>query len=127
MSVSNVFFSSFFASIANFNFYIYREYDYRDLCLHRFQPKTLSKLVKRLSKQYELPNDVTPNVSKGKQHGQLQFLLRKNYYEKSLSKESWREMVREIVPKNSELELMLELIDGCWFNNDVTEAAHWAR
>lgn len=91
------------------------------------QPKTLSKLVKRLAKQYNLPDDVIPNVIKGKTRGQLQFLVRKNYVEKSLSKDSWREMVLEIVPKTAELDLKLELIDGCSYNNDQNEAVYWAR
>lgn len=104
-----------------------RKYGYRDLCVKRLQPKTLSKLIKRLAKQYNLPDDVIPNVIKGKTRGQLQFLLRKNYSEKSLSKDSWREMVLEIVPKTAELDLKLELIDGCTFNNDINEAVYWAK
>lgn len=95
--------------------------------MKRLQPKTLSKLIKRLAKQYNLPDDVIPNVIKGKVRGQLQFLIRKNYSEKSLSKDSWREMVLQIVPKTAELDLKLELIDGCSFNNDVNEAVYWAR
>lgn len=91
------------------------------------QPKTLSKLIKRLAKQYNLPDDVIPNVIKGKVRGQLQFLVRKNYSEKSLSKDAWREMVLEIVPKTAELDLKLELIDGCSYNNDMNEAVYWAR
>lgn len=91
------------------------------------QPKTLSKLIKRLAKTYNLPDDVIPNVIKGKVRGQLQFLVRKNYSEKSLSKDAWREMVLEIVPKTAELDLKLELIDGCSYNNDMNEAVYCAR
>lgn len=105
----------------------YSKHGYRDLCLQKLQPKTLSKIIKRLAKQYKLPDDVIPNVTKGKVRGQLQFLIRKNYTEKSLSKDSWREMVREIVSKTAELSLKLELIDGCAYNNDTNEAAYWAR
>lgn len=103
------------------------DYDYRDLCVQRLQPKTLSKLIKRLAKQYNIPDDVIPNVTKGKVRGQLQFLIRKNYSEKSLSKDAWREMVLEIVPKTAEQNLKLELIDGCSYNNDMNEAIYWAR
>lgn len=106
---------------------LFRKYGYRDLFVKRLQPKTLSKLIKRLAKQYNLPDDVIPNVIKGKVRGQLQFLLRKNYVEKSLSKDSWREMVLEIVPKTAELDLKIELIDGCSYNNDLNEAVYWAR
>lgn len=59
--------------------------------------------------------------------GQLQFLLRKIYTEENLSKDSLREMVLEIVPEDSELDLKLELINGCWYNSDRNEAAYWAR
>lgn len=104
-----------------------RKYGYRDLCVKRLQPKTLSKLIKRLATQHNIPDDVIPNVIKGKKRGQLQFLLRKNYSEKSLSKDSWREMVLEIVPNTAELDLKLELIDGCAFSDDINEAVYWAK
>lgn len=104
---------------------IIRKHGYRDLCIHKLQPKTLSKLIKRLSKQYNLPEP--QNVTKGKKRGQLQFLIRKNYSEKSLSKDSWREMVLEIVPKAAESELKMDLIDGCAFNSDINEAVYWAK
>lgn len=84
-------------------------------------------MIKRLAKQYRLPDDAIPNVTKGKIRGQLQFLIRKNYFEKSLSKDSWREMVLEIVQTTAELDLKLELIDGCSFNNDISEASYWAK
>ncbi|XP_031636670.1 exonuclease mut-7 homolog [Contarinia nasturtii] len=103
------------------------KYGYRDLCVYRLQPKTLSKLIKRLVKQYNISDDAIPNVAKGTIRGQLQFLIRKNYGEKSLSKDSWREMVLQIVQKTAELNLKLELIDGCLFNNDMNEAAYWAK
>lgn len=107
-------------------FFFYSKYGYRDIYVKRLHPKTLSKLIKRLAKQYRLPDDVTPNVTKGKIRGQLQFLMRKNYIEKSLSKDAWRELVLEIVSMTTELDLKLELIDGCSFN-DVAEASYWAR
>lgn len=64
---------------------------------------------------------------KSKKYGQVQFLLHKNYYEKSLSKEAWKEMVLEIVPFNASADLKLDLIQGCCYNRDINEAAHWAR
>lgn len=105
----------------------FRKYGYRDLSMQRLQAKAMSKVVSRLAKQYNIREDLTPNVTRRKQYGQLQFLLRKNYTEESLSKDSWREMVLEIVPKDSELELKLELVNGCWYNSDRNEAAYWAR
>lgn len=104
------------------------EYKYRDIDIQKLQPKTLSKLIKRLAKQYNLlESDAMPNLKKIKNYGQLQFLLHKNYNEKSLNKDSWQEMVRDIVPKNSNTDLQLDLIQGCAYNRDITEAAYWAR
>lgn len=85
----------------------------------------MSKLIKRLAKQYNLAEP--QNVTKGKTRGQLQFLIRKNYSEKSLSKDAWREMVLEIVPKAAEAQLKMDLVEGCMFNNDINEAVYWAR
>lgn len=85
----------------------------------------MSKLIKRLAKQYNLAEP--QNVTKGKTRGQLQFLIRKNYSEKSLSKDSWREMVLEIVPKAAESQLKMDLVEGCMFNNDINEAVYWAK
>lgn len=87
----------------------------------------MAKLIKRLTKLYNLPDDLTPNVAKGKQYGQLQFLLRKNYYEKGLSRDAFREMVREILPSNAEMYLKFELVDSCANYNDLDEAVHWVR
>lgn len=96
--------------------------------MYKLQPKTLSKLVKRLAKIYNLlETDAMPNVIKSKKYGQLQFLLHKNYFEKSLSKESWREMVREIVPHDSNLNLKLDLTHGCACHRDFSEAVYWAK
>lgn len=80
-----------------------------------------------MAKRYNISDESTPNVTRRRRYGQLQFLLRKNYQEESLSKDSWREMVLEIVPANSELELLLELVNGCWFSGDRNEAVYWAK
>lgn len=96
--------------------------------MYKLQPKTLSKLIKRLAKAYNLlDSDALPNVMKSKKYGQVQFLLHKNYNERSLSKEAWQEMVLEIVPFNASADLKMDLIQGCCYNRDITEAAHWAR
>lgn len=97
--------------------------------MYKLQPKTLTKLVKRLAKVYNLSesDDAMPNVMKSKKYGQVQFLLHKNYVEKSLSKESWREMVREIVPTDIGSTLQIDLIQGCVFYHDINEAIYWVK
>lgn len=87
----------------------------------------MTKLIKRLAKTYNLNDDAMPNVSKSKRYGQVQFLLHKNYDEKSLSKDSWREMIREIVPTDSNQNLHLDVIIGCTYYNDISEAVYWAK
>lgn len=104
------------------------QYKYKDLCIYKLQPKTLTKLVKRLAKAYNLSeSDAMPNVMKSKKYGQVQFLLHKNFMEKSLSKESWREMVREIVPNDVSSSLQLDLVQGCILYRDMNEAVYWAK
>lgn len=118
-TVSIYFFSGFFFR---------SQYNYKELCLYKLQPKTLSKLIKRLAKVYNLlDSDALPNVMKSKKYGQVQFLLYKNYIEKSLSKESWQEMVREIVPISASDDLKLDLVHGCSYHRDINEAVYWAR
>lgn len=102
-------------------------YGYKDLCIWKWQPKALAKLIKRLARSFNLPEDLTPNVAKGKQFGQLQFLMRKHYYERGTSRDAFREMVREILPAHAETYLKLELIDTCTNNNDFEEALYWAE
>lgn len=67
---------------------IYSKYGYQNIAYHKFHVKILSKLIKRLSKLYKIadPDVAMPNVTKMQIYGQLQFLLHKNYNEKSLSK-----------------------------------------
>lgn len=57
-----------------------------DVYYSKLHQKPLSKLVQRLAKAYNIPKEYTPNVSKMKNFGALQFLCHKRYYEKSLSK-----------------------------------------
>lgn len=67
-------------------FLSFRKYDYVDVKLHKFQSKMLIKLITRLIKLYDIKKELTPNVTKIKNHGALQFLLYKNFSEKTLSK-----------------------------------------
>lgn len=41
-------------------------------------------------------------------------------------KDSWEEMVKETVPKDS-ISLQLELIDSCSNYGDYAEGAYWAK
>ncbi|XP_055551478.1 exonuclease mut-7 homolog [Wyeomyia smithii] len=102
------------------------EHDVTDVYYSKLHQKPLSKLVQRLAKNYNVPKEFTPNVNKMKNFGALQFLLHKRYYEKSLNKDSWDEMVRDTVPKD-DTDLQMELVCLCSNFNDQAEAAKWAR
>lgn len=66
--------------------FCFSKYDYEGVRLSKIQPKPIMKLIIRLSKVYNVPPDMIPNVVKMKSYGALQFLLNKKYQEKSLSK-----------------------------------------
>lgn len=79
---------------------VFSEYNYKDVCVYKLQQRTLSKLIKRLAKAYNLlESDAMPNVMKIKKYGQLQFLLHKNYNEKSLSMNSFISFIYNILPE----------------------------
>jgi len=44
-----------------------------------YNPKSLGKLVARLIKKFELPQDLATNLNKKRTGGALQFLIRKRY------------------------------------------------
>ncbi|XP_058445548.1 exonuclease mut-7 homolog [Malaya genurostris] len=102
------------------------EHNVTDVYYSKLHQKPLSKLVQRLSKTYNVPKEFAPNVSKMKNFGALQFLLHKRYYEKSLNKDSWDEMVRDTVSM-SDKDLQMELVYLCSNFNDQAEAARWAK
>lgn len=47
--------------------------------------QSISKLVARLAKTYNIPSHVYPNLNKKRGKGALQFVIYKRYVEKSLS------------------------------------------
>lgn len=61
------------------------KYDYTDVNHAKLQTKPLNKLITRLAKAYRVKPDAMPNVVKIKSYGALQFLMNKNYQERSLS------------------------------------------
>ncbi|XP_067001835.2 exonuclease mut-7 homolog isoform X2 [Anabrus simplex] len=86
--------------------------------------KPLSKLVARLTKQYDLPPTVCPNLNQKRNEGALQFLIHKRFQENSLGEESWREMAREAVGNNPRLQHDLVSVVG---NYDPREAYYFVN
>lgn len=96
-----------------------------DVKLDKFYYKPLSKLVARLVKMYNLPEEMCPNLNQRRNEGALQFLLHKRYQDNSLGTDSWREMVREAV--QDDIRLQQELIVLVNLANDPEEALYWAN
>lgn len=61
------------------------QHGYTNVNMLKMQPKPLSKLIMRLSKTFRLSSDCIPNVYRAKNYGALQFLLHKQFVERSLS------------------------------------------
>ncbi|XP_046996046.1 exonuclease mut-7 homolog [Schistocerca americana] len=96
-----------------------------DVKLDKFHYKPLSKLVGRLVKMYNLPEEICPNLNQRRNEGALQFLLHKRYQDNSLGTDSWREMVREAV--QDDVRLQEELIVLVNLANDPEEALYWTN
>lgn len=93
------------------HFFFFRTHDYKGVAYHKLQSKTFTKLVKRLAKQYGLlDTDAMPNVIKVQTNGQLQFLLYKNYSERSLSKYGYSSWFTFIENRPTRLFLTVMLI-----------------
>ncbi|XP_021932280.1 exonuclease mut-7 homolog isoform X2 [Zootermopsis nevadensis] len=91
----------------------------------KLHQKPLSKLVARLTKAYNLPPETCPNLNQKRNEGALQFLIHKRYIENTLGRESWREMVREAVGNNRDLQLeLIACVNNC---GDPHEALYWAN
>lgn len=97
-----------------------------DVYYSKLHQKPLSKLVQRLAKNYDIPKELTPNMVKMKNFGTVQFLINKRYYDKSLNKESFEEMICDTVSEDDR-ELHRELVYACSFCSDFAGAAKWAE
>lgn len=104
--------------------FIIQRLNIHDVKTEKLYPKPLSKLVARLTKAYNLPPESCPNLNQKRNEGALQFLIHKRYIENSLGPESWREMAREAVGNNRDLQL--ELVMSVNSYGDPHEALYWA-
>jgi hypothetical protein len=51
-----------------------------------YQPKPLSKFIKRISSIHPLPPDATPNLSRRSGFNTISYLVRRRYIEENISK-----------------------------------------
>ncbi|KAJ9597339.1 hypothetical protein L9F63_011810 [Diploptera punctata] len=109
---------------------IIRRLDIPEVKRDKLYYKPMSKLVARLTKIYNLPPETCPNLNQKRNEGALQFLVHKRYVENTLGmyntkREIWREMVREAVGDNKELQVeLLVLVNS---SGDPQEALYWAN
>lgn len=101
-------------------------YSLNDVKYEKLHKKPISKLVNRLLKKYRLSDSIAPNSRKHKEFGSLHFILRKNYYEKSLSQASFEEMIKDTVGANQELQVELVYMTfSCYGAYD--DAVMWTK
>lgn len=89
------------------------------------QVKSLCKLLKRFVALHNISSDKTPNLTLRNGISTVNFLVRKRYYDGTLSKEAFREMVFEAC--GSRREVMNHLVDRLDEENDPGEALYCAR
>ncbi|XP_013783154.1 exonuclease mut-7 homolog [Limulus polyphemus] len=90
----------------------------------KLRPKSLGKLLGRLVKLYGIPIEKCPNLCQRRSAGAFRYILYKKYIERSITDESYDEMIKEAVGQDPNLqrELLTELT--CF--NDNTGAVKWA-
>ncbi|CRL04117.1 CLUMA_CG017229, isoform A [Clunio marinus] len=102
------------------------KYDLKDVKYEKLHKKPISKLISRLTKKYQLPDEIAPNMKKHKEFGSLHFILRKNYIEKSLNKASFEEMVKDTIGKENK-DLQVELVHTCLTYGSKDDAVDWTN
>ncbi|KAE8741590.1 hypothetical protein FOCC_FOCC012883 [Frankliniella occidentalis] len=106
--------------------HLVRQLEVPDVKLDRFMHhKPLGKLIAKLVKTYNLSYDLTPNLNQKRSAGTLNFLFHKRFSERTLSLDSWKEMIYDAVKDNKSLQLELVLSLSAY--NEPGEAFYWAN
>ncbi|KAK3927247.1 Exonuclease mut-7-like protein [Frankliniella fusca] len=107
-------------------FHLVQQLEVPEVKLDRFMHhKPLGKLISKLVKTYNLSNELTPNLNQKRGAGTLNFLFHKRFIDKTLSLDSWKEMIYDAVKDNQSLQL--ELVLNLGFYNERAEAFYWAN
>ncbi|XP_035736312.1 exonuclease mut-7 homolog isoform X3 [Vespa mandarinia] len=69
--------------------------------------------------------ELCPNLNRRRNEGALQFLIHKRYGDGSLNTESWREMIREAV--GHDIQLQLETVKSLSMVGETKEGLYWAK
>lgn len=106
--------------------YYIAKYDLQDVKYDKLHKKPVAKLLNRLLRKYQLSDNIAPNMKKQKEYGSLFFILRKNYFEKSLNQASFNEMVKDTIGAYNK-ELQIELVSSCLNYGSLEDAVMWAK
>ncbi|XP_035736310.1 exonuclease mut-7 homolog isoform X1 [Vespa mandarinia] len=96
-----------------------------DVKIGTIQIRPMTKLIARFAKLYNLPPELCPNLNRRRNEGALQFLIHKRYGDGSLNTESWREMIREAV--GHDIQLQLETVKSLSMVGETKEGLYWAK
>ncbi|XP_047368203.1 exonuclease mut-7 homolog isoform X3 [Vespa velutina] len=96
-----------------------------DVKIGTIQIRPMTKLIARFAKLYNLPPELCPNLNRRRNEGALQFLIHKRYGDGSLNTESWREMIREAVGHDTQLQL--ETVKSLSMVGETKEGLYWAK
>lgn len=102
-----------------------QENDIPDVKIETIQIRPLTKLIARFVKLYNIPPELCPNLNRRRNRGALQFLIHKRFDDKSLNTESWREMIKEAVGNDEELQL--ECVKLLSWLGEIKESLYWAK
>ncbi|CAH1786913.1 unnamed protein product [Owenia fusiformis] len=105
--------------------HIVREHKLEDVRMEKLQHKVLSKLAIRLSKIYNIPVDLCPNINRARTLSGIRYLMYKKYIEKTLNDDNWSELLEGYI--GEDISLAEQVVDSLIGYDDVAEAAKWAR
>ncbi|XP_076344692.1 exonuclease mut-7 homolog isoform X2 [Tachypleus tridentatus] len=91
----------------------------------KLRPKSFGKLLGRLVKLYGIPVEKCPNLCQRRSAGAFRYILYKKYIERSITDESYDEMVKGAVGQDTNLQQ--QLLTELTYFNDITGAVKWAK
>ncbi|XP_067140723.1 exonuclease mut-7 homolog isoform X2 [Centruroides vittatus] len=85
--------------------------------------KSIDKLLKKLLKTYNIPNEYFPRYTFQRGLSSLKYFVRRKYFQKDIAEDCWNDMIKMIIEDNIDLqkEFIMELI--CL--NDMECAVKW--
>ncbi|XP_017786013.1 PREDICTED: exonuclease mut-7 homolog [Nicrophorus vespilloides] len=86
------------------------KYNIREVKWDKLHNKSFKKLIVRLKKMYNIPNEMTPFLVHKQNEGALQFLVHRRYVENTIGEESFKEMVHEAIKNDTKLQMELVLM-----------------